>query len=259
MTNISIEKKTLATATLISGVAGFNSANRCKPSVCRNTKSQTLNMKRPKTLLLVWLLTLLTPAAAWAQPALAASSNRYVTSTRSGTGTRSVTIGSFAFSQYENTDGAATVWLAGSPWRVLSYEQNGNTVLAESGRAALLYDGIRRETDFSEGSNSFVPGVNIFMIRDNCDCYDGSYLLVALLDWFDDEFADTEKSAIIARTLLGGGGSYYTGGFQQIQNGVYDPNRILDIMDMENQFLWPLSCAEAQAMDAGIRAYHDGN
>ena len=59
MTNISIGKKTLATATLISGVAGFNSANRCKPSVCRNTKSQTLNMKRPKTLLLAWLLALL--------------------------------------------------------------------------------------------------------------------------------------------------------------------------------------------------------
>ncbi len=59
MTNISIGKKTLATATLISGVAGFNSANRCKPSVCRNTKSQTLNMKRPKTLLLALLLTLL--------------------------------------------------------------------------------------------------------------------------------------------------------------------------------------------------------
>ena len=59
MTNISIGKKTLATATLISGVAGFNSANRCKPSVCRNTKSRTLNMKRPKTLLLAWLLALL--------------------------------------------------------------------------------------------------------------------------------------------------------------------------------------------------------
>ena len=59
MTNISIEKKTLATATLISGVAGFNSANRCKPSVCRNTNSRTLNMKRPKTLLLACLLALL--------------------------------------------------------------------------------------------------------------------------------------------------------------------------------------------------------
>ena len=59
MTNISIEKKTLATATLISGVAGFNSANRCKPSVCRNTNSRTHNMKRPKTLLLACLLALL--------------------------------------------------------------------------------------------------------------------------------------------------------------------------------------------------------
>ena len=59
MTNISIEKKTLATATLISGVAGLNSANNCKPSVCRNTNSQTLNMKRPKTLLLACLLALL--------------------------------------------------------------------------------------------------------------------------------------------------------------------------------------------------------
>ena len=67
MTNISIEKKTLATATLISGVAGFNSANRCKPSVCRNTKSQTLNMKRPKTLLLALLLALLAPAEVQAQ------------------------------------------------------------------------------------------------------------------------------------------------------------------------------------------------
>ena len=67
MTNISIEKKTLTTATLISGVAGFNSANRCKPSVCRNINSRTLNMKRPKTLLLAWLLALLVPAAAWAQ------------------------------------------------------------------------------------------------------------------------------------------------------------------------------------------------
>ena len=59
MTNISIGKKTLATATLISGVAGLNSANSCKPSVCRNTKSRTLNMKRPKTLLLACLLALL--------------------------------------------------------------------------------------------------------------------------------------------------------------------------------------------------------
>ena len=67
MTNISIEKKTLATATLISGVAGLNSANRCKPIVCRNINSRTLNMKRPKTLLLAWLLALLVPAAAWAQ------------------------------------------------------------------------------------------------------------------------------------------------------------------------------------------------
>ncbi len=67
MTNISIEKKTLTTATLISGVAGFNSANRCKPSVCRNTNSRTLNMKRPKTLFLAWLLALLAPLAARAQ------------------------------------------------------------------------------------------------------------------------------------------------------------------------------------------------
>ena len=136
-----------------------------------------------------------------------------------------------------NTDDAQTVWYAsGKTWRVISYGDSGNKFAKQSGVATLF------ASDNLETGKQFNP------VENPVNDYEGSSLQGTVNGWFTSLFSEKEQKAVDERKLA-------VGEYDDSSDATWD-NEVGRFYSAgvsgtpAKGFLWPLSTAEARAMES---------
>lgn len=152
-----------------------------------------------------------------------------------GTG-KNIQLGASALENNANTSSAATVYYDSSSdtWRVIGY--GGTGVASSSGTLTLIASGNMEHGAFDSSS----PYSNN---------YSGSNLQ-SMIGTLAGRLSTEEAAAVVTRTLAGGSANY--------GETNYDDNKISG-SDVSDAVMWPLSVAEANAMNSDLRKADPAN
>lgn len=149
---------------------------------------------------------------------------------------KNLRLGASALSDYANTSSAAAVRYdsCSDTWQVIGY--GGTGVASSSGTLTLIASG-NMEHGFFDSSYS------------DSNNYSGSNLQ-SMIGTLAGRLSTEEAAAVATRTLVGGSANYGATG--------YDDNKISG-SDVADAVMWPLSVAEANQLNADLRALDTAN